>query len=111
DAGGDVAGGRAGGRQLLEPLKLPYAMIDVNDVVADLQVAEVGQEGRRLALLAGAPALCARDRRALALAEDVALGQHVEHGRRQGEAVCKLAYSDRARAGERRVGLALAPVE
>jgi hypothetical protein len=60
--------------ELLERDELPDAVIDVNDVIADLQVAQVRQKGRgerALSIAARAPAV---------FFEDVSLGVDLKPG-------------------------------
>ena len=80
ESGGHVAGSRAGGRYLSQPLKLPDPVIDVHDVVADFQVAEVREKRGSFALFARALWKSALLRGHFRFAEDVALGQQVEIG-------------------------------
>ena len=65
--------------ELLQPDELADAVIDVDDVIADLEVAEIGEEG--------APGVCGRPARGRCtvaphalVVEDVALGDDREAG-------------------------------
>src|SRR5262245_6976205 len=87
-------GFRAGSVQLNQPLELAYAMVDVYDVIADFQVAEIGEEGGGARPLRFRRPFGAVNR----LIEDVAFGVKVEGRLRQGEAGGEVADDDARRA-------------
>src|SRR5262245_47864200 len=87
-------GFRAGSVQLNQPLELAYAMVDVYDVIADFQVAEIGEEGGGARPLRFRRPFGAVNR----LVEDVAFGVNVEGRLRQGEAGGEVADDDARRA-------------
>src|SRR5215475_6408840 len=84
---------RAGSVQLDQPLELAYAMVDVHDVIADLQVAEIGVEGGGVRSL--------RLRRPLGmngLVKDVAFVVNGEGRLRQRESGREVADNDARRS-------------
>src|SRR5262245_24432825 len=87
-------GFRAGSVQLNQPLELAYAMVDVYDVIADFQVAEIGEEGGGARPLRFRRPFGAVNR----LIEDVAFGVNGEGRLRQGEAGGEVADDDARRA-------------
>ena len=85
--------------QLLEADELADAVVDVHDVVADLEVAQIREERR------GQRSLPARRRATALFLEDVRLGIELQCRRRPAEAARQVALGDEHRTLDTFVGL------